>query len=322
MYLTGPRRRTVATLGPLLTGAALAIGVLSAGVAHADDGLRSVKCDQTHPPSCTLTARAPGITGSTAQPAAQPRPRPAAAPASPQPCHDVTGAPLPCTDPRWGTLGSDGCYYKPSTPSAAVQSSLGGAGTGPGGWYDFTCPLLSIGTLSGTRWIAGGPPLAGAAAVPGTLAQQAESRLALPASTIRMSPTTTQVIRVPTWLWLDSGAWAARSASAAVPGVSVTATATPTRVVWSTGDGATVTCTGPGTPWQVGDNPAAASPTCGHTYTTGSTSAPGGVFTVTATVTWSIAWVGGGQNGALPALTTTATASIRVAPVQTVIVPG
>jgi DDE superfamily endonuclease len=75
-------------------------------------------------------------------------------------------------------------------------------------------------------------------------------------------------------------------------------------------------------PWQAGDNPAAASPTRGQTYTTGSTSASGGVFTVTATVTWSITWAGGGQTGALPALTTTATAPIRVAPVQTVVLPG
>jgi hypothetical protein len=154
------------------------------------------------------------------------------------------------------------------------------------------------------------------------VAQQAESRLALPALAIRMSPVGAQLIRLPTWLWLDSGVWAARSAAAAVPGVSVTATATPTRVMWSTGDGATVTCTGPGTPWQVGDNPAAASPTGGHTYLQGSAGAPGGVFTVTATVSWSVGWVGGGQTGVLPASTTTTAAPVRVAQVAAAVVSG
>jgi hypothetical protein len=44
------------------------------------------------------------------------------------------------------------------------------------------------------------------------------------------------------------------------------------------GDGSTVTCQGAGTPYTSADNPAAASPDCGHTYTSSSAEQPGGAF--------------------------------------------
>ena len=154
------------------------------------------------------------------------------------------------------------------------------------------------------------------------VAQQAVSRLDLPQLPIAMSPPGTQLVGVPTWLWIDSTTWTTRSASASVGAVTATATATPSRVVWSTGDGAQVTCTGPGTPWQQGTDPAAPSPTCGHVYRRASTTAAGGAFPVTATVSWSIAWSGAGQAGALPALTTSATTSTRVDEVRAVVVTG
>jgi hypothetical protein len=41
-----------------------------------------------------------------------------------------------------------------------------------------------------------------------------------------------ELMFLPTWLWL-AGGWAPTSATATVPGFSVTATATPTSVTWS-----------------------------------------------------------------------------------------
>ena len=93
------------------------------------------------------------------------------------------------------------------------------------------------------------------------LAQQAARSLVLPPPAIRLnpSPPAAQLIHVPTWLWLDPSSWGSRTATASVPGMSVTATAVPVSVRWSTGDGGGVTCQGAGTPWTGGD-PMAASP--------------------------------------------------------------
>jgi len=78
----------------------------------------------------------------------------------------------------------------------------------------------------------------------------------------------------------------------------------------STGDGATVTCRGPGRPWRSGGDPHAASPTCGHTYTSP------GRYRVRVTVTWQVSWAGGGTSGTVPAVTTTSTRVVRVSESQ------
>ena len=59
------------------------------------------------------------------------------------------------------------------------------------------------------------------------------------------------------------------------------------------GDGAGVTCNGPGAPYQASDG-MAQSPTCGHLYSKTSAGAQGGKSRVSATSTWTINWQGGG----------------------------
>src|SRR5256885_1822238 len=149
------------------------------------------------------------------------------------------------------------------------------------------------------------------------LAAAAVKALRLPTPVIRWNPpsSTNVLVNVPVWLWLDPASWGARSATASVPALSVTATATPASLVFSTGDGATVACAGPGTPWSPAVDPRAASPTCGHTYSAPST---GGTFTLSATVTWHVAWAGGGQTGVVPDLHTTAQVALAVGESQTV----
>lgn len=159
-------------------------------------------------------------------------------------CTDWMGQPALCYDSLFGWMGSDGCYHKQiATPDAATQAALGGAGTGPGGWFEFVCG--GPGTGGGWAWLSFNSPNAPPAPV--VLAWRALSRLNLPSPVIRVNPTGQQLVHLPTWLWLGADSWRARSASAQVPGVAVTATATPQQVVWSMGDGMTVTCTGPGT---------------------------------------------------------------------------
>jgi hypothetical protein len=139
--------------------------------------------------------------------------------------------------------------------------------------------------------------------------------LRLPTPSIAANPAGEQLVNLPTWMWLSSG-WGPVSATATVPGVSVTATATPTSVTWSMGDGSTVTCTDAGTPFHPGTAPTASSPDCGHTYQTSSASQAGQAFPVSATVHWIVTWAGGGQGGVFPNMTTTGNAAFRVAESQ------
>lgn len=178
------------------------------------------------------------------------------------------------------------------------------------------------------RWLAtsgdagGGAPAAGPALVsPAQLAQVAVSRLRLPSPVLGTSPSGDQVVRVPTWLWVDRSVWGPVSATAQVPGVSVTATAVPVSVTWSMGTGDSVTCQGPGTPYTPGASDAAASsPDCGYMYARSSAGQPRERFAVSVTVSWRVSWAGGGQSGTVEGLSTRARVDLRVREVQAVIV--
>jgi hypothetical protein len=191
-------------------------------------------------------------------------------------------------------------------------------GQGPGAWYLYKCsgPGFTDGLYRTPIWIPDGeePGLAPLPS-PAELAQTARSQLRLPSPTIAANPSGDQLVTLPTWLWLSSG-WDQQSATAAVPGVSVTAVAKPTSLVWSMGDGSTVTCSSGGTPFPAGGDPKATSPNCGHTYRASSAGKPSDAYPVTATVHWSISWSGAGESGTFPDMTTTATAAFRVAESQ------
>lgn len=109
-------------------------------------------------------------------------------------------------------------------------------------------------------------------------------------------------VGVPMWMWVNQSAttYGPNTASASAGGITVTATAKVSKIVWAMGDGASVACTGPGTPYQASEG-MAQSPTCGHMYSTTSADAENGKYPVSATSTWSIDWEvtagGGGQAG-------------------------
>ena len=219
--------------------------------------------------------------------------------------------------------GSTGirCRYKPypkgfippSIPIGQPDPHAGEAGT----WYASIC-TNGIELWLGDLWV----PVSRPAVAPIVLAQLARRYLPLPPPGIQSSPATTtdQVTNVPTWLWIDPATWGVRTATASVPNESATVTATPVSVTWTMGDGSTVVCRGPGTPYSGGD-PARPSPDCGHTYRQSSAGQPGLRYPVTATTTWRITWVASGvvaASGSLAPLLRTATTSLRVAEAQTV----
>lgn len=165
---------------------------------------------------------------------------------------------------------------------------------------------------------AGAPPAPPPS--PQEVAQVAVSQLRLPSPAIGTSPGGEQIVNVPTWLWIDPASWAPVSATAAVPGVSVTATATPQRVTWTMGDGSTVECAGPGTPYSSRFAPDSASPDCGHTYKRSSASQPGAAFPLEARISWTVTWAGAGQTGVVPGMQTIGQITTRVAEIQAVVV--
>ena len=302
----------------LAIGFAATIGAtLFAGPAVAGDGTGSVDCSQSTPqnpkPGCDATAGTGGNKGTTTGGNG------GGNQSGDGKCRNPKGVVIPCErDGGWAS--ADGCYYKPIDVSASTVAALGGQPAGQGGWYNKMCYNDAGGVtqgLGGPVWIAGAPPVVS----PEVLARQARARLNLPEVTIRVSPSGDQLVGLPTWLSLDPSSWHPESATASVPGVSVTATATPTQAVWSMGNGDSVVCHGPGTPWRPGTDPAAASPDCGYRYLHSSAGASGGAFKVTVTISWQVTWAGAGQNGTIPGLTTTGTVQVRVAESQTVITP-
>jgi hypothetical protein len=151
------------------------------------------------------------------------------------------------------------------------------------------------------------------------VADQAVQQLPLGSATIEMAPPagSEQLVGVATWLWIKPSAWQTLSATASAGTVTTTATATPTKVIWDMGDGGTVTCDGPGTPYDP-SRPTATS-NCSYTWP------QAGSYQVTATIYWSVSWTaigapGGGNLGLRPG--PQARMAVRVTESQAINTPG
>ncbi|MEU6653355.1 ATP/GTP-binding protein [Streptomyces sp. NPDC046900] len=122
------------------------------------------------------------------------------------------------------------------------------------------------------------------------------------------------IVGVPMWMWVDQSptTYGPNSASATAGGVTVTATAKVSKIVWKMGDGSVVTCHGPGEKYAAAYG-RQESPTCGHTYTATSASRPAGTYTVTATSTWTVDWQVAGGGGASGRLLETRQSQMQVA---------
>lgn len=185
-----------------------------------------------------------------------------------------------------------------------------------GAWYVHTCD----GVYAGMVWFSSGSAPGGPVIDPAALAQEAFQNIPFPAPSIRMAPDLglKQLVRMPTWLWLDATSWAPKSGVVSAPGVTVTATGTPTRVIWDMGNGDQVTCNGPGVPYDTSRPFADQSTDCSYTYTHTSASQPGEAYVVTATVEWSTTWTAAGAagGGSLPVVQRSASVPVRVQEVQ------
>ncbi|MFJ1975330.1 ATP/GTP-binding protein [Streptomyces sp. NPDC087903] len=271
------------------TRTAVAVGVAvlavlcTAPTALADDPGGDVECGKF---SCRVEADSPGQTGRTDS---------ASAGSAPQGSGGSGTSSSPWT-----------CTYKPLSPQPPADSlDWEGHKPGDGAVYTQTCHYLdSPDSVVRRQWLANPPPEA-ATVDPTVLAQRAVDSMKLAGPDIASPrPAGKYLVGMPMWMWVNQSrtTYGPNTASASAGGVSVTATAKVTKIVWQMGDGTAVTCAGPGTPYTAAAGKSD-SPTCGHTYTRTSADQPDGRYQVTTTSTWTINWQvttgGGAQAGQL-----------------------
>jgi hypothetical protein len=213
----------------------------------------------------------------------------------------------PCTYERLDASES-------ATADNMAQSGWGTPkGTGPGSWYRKICSD-SAGRTSGV--IVWAPQRVD----PQQLAQQARDEVPAPSPTIRMNPPADrgEVTNVEAWLWIAPSQWQPVTASASAGNITVTTTATPDHVVWDMGNGDTVTCNGPGKPYDTSRPASEQSTDCGYTYERSPASQSDGRYHVTATVYYQVAWsaTGVAAGGVLAPITQSSTVAIRVSEIQ------
>ena len=181
-------------------------------------------------------------------------------------------------DPCSGGSGGFGCGYRDGGRSGGGS---GGGGGGSGGGGSNEIPDLD-GDIDG-----GGVPEVrdgegGSEQEPlPTIywAEAARSRANIPVPVVHTAPNDKTYVGLRTGLWVDN------FHSVETPRIGdgdqrVWAVATPKHVVWSLGD-KTITCDGAGSPTSL---------ECSHIYRRASTSVPGGVYKITATIVWGVEW--------------------------------
>ena len=156
-----------------------------------------------------------------------------------------------------------------------------------------------------------------------TVVSSAMGALNPPTPTIHTSPNHRSglLVQTPTWFWLSPSYWRTYSTTIMVWGYVVTIFATPTVVRWNMGNGDSITCLGPGTPWVPGFGDPLS--TCKYTYRHSSDGAAGDRYKITATVTFvgSYTTVGlGGMRGPLGAVTRSSSVYAPVAEIQGLVV--
>ncbi|GEK19910.1 hypothetical protein CXY01_04300 [Cellulomonas xylanilytica] len=233
----------------------------------------------------------------------------------------ATGKDVPCHSDVFGWFNDgDDCYWRRVEAQPPATDPIWAGHYPEGAVYSVACAPTHPGGSDGWEWAPTDPPgYGGTGVTPAQLAQRAVAQLALTGPAIRMTIEGDEdgLVGIPLWLWTEVGptTWGPSSATASVPGLSVTATAQARLIVWDMGDGRTETCKNPGTPYYTGG---VTSPTCQHIYEQSSAGQANEAFPVTATTTWDVTWTGGGASGALT-VTRQSTASVRIGELQVLI---
>lgn len=167
----------------------------------------------------------------------------------------------------------------------------------------------------------GGGPAAPPPPSPSEVARAAYAKIVLPKPAIGSAPCTGARCRgavgLPVWLWTDPANWAPRTASASLGGVTVNVSARPRSVTWSMGDGSKVTCTTPGTKYELRYG-FRSSPDCGYKYLKTSGNKSGGRYALNAVFTYDVVFSGAYTARLNP--TTSSSTSVGIGEYQAIVV--
>lgn len=207
---------------------------------------------------------------------------------APADCHKSDGTKVPCkTHDGYWWPGSQ-CYaapYDAPPGSAAWQGHTNGST-----WQCTSCTAAAAATTCTVQIMWTAPGQGPAPPTPEQLAERALGLMPLTKADVHTAPAPSAAtyIGVENWLWIPDAQWRTLSKSVSAGATTVTVTAAPSQVAWNLGP-TSMTCYGPGTPWQQGMTDAA-NTTCGYTYKDTSDSEPDGRFAVTATIRYQVTW--------------------------------
>jgi hypothetical protein len=132
------------------------------------------------------------------------------------------------------------------------------------------------------------------------------------------------LVRIPTMFAVAAAQWTQVTAQAEIPGLTVTATARPTRLVFTPGepDSTPVSCDGPGLIVRSEAEFPATTPPCSYEYIHASSIA-GGTFAASLTIEWDITWTSSTEaGGTLAPAATTVGVAVPVREVQAIVTNG
>jgi hypothetical protein len=199
------------------------------------------------------------------------------------------GASRSCTSDLGNWSNSQQCYLKRLDPQPPKSDPSWQGHTDGAVWI---C-VRERDTRFVTRWIwlPGRPDTV--VVDPVTLVYEAIGQMQLAPPLVKTAPAPGQIglVNMPVWLWVakTENTWGPIVRSASVPGLTVTVTAEVKAINWSMGDGSTVRCEGPGTPYDESKG-VKGSPTCGHRYVKTSEKLANCKYPVTAVAQWDITW--------------------------------
>jgi hypothetical protein len=314
------RRSLTGALTSALAAAGLAAAVQGVAFAGAD-------CQVTDPETgtCLISAEAPETDSDSSDdgPKRTGRSAPCVWDGTAQGISDPEPGPVPCTDEGRYWSNSHRCYISPLDPQPpAGDPAWQGRGPGDGAVYSCDQPQAGLLTLI---WSADAPLNSGAGPTPGGVAQLAIEQMDLQAIDIGITPEpgsdSIGLVGMPVWMWVanpNSHTVGPISASASAGGITVTATARAQKITWDMGDGSSVPCTVPGTPYKASYGNRK-SPDCGHVYQLSSARQSGAKYTVQAVSDWVVTWQGAGQTGTIRLNGLTRTTEIAVGEAQVLV---
>lgn len=271
--------------------------------------------------TCVVTVERPGT---PMQPVATPGDSAGGETRAPA-CVGYGSTPVPCSDPLFGTWSNAlECYLKRTEPPPAPTSPLWGGRYPEGAIYD--CVSVGVGPFTKVAriWLPQAPQAPAVQMTPEQAARIVVTRMDLRAADIGIVPENRPgavgAVGAPVYMWTAPGpsTFGPQTLTGSAGGITITATAKVDRIVWSMGDGTSVTCRTPGTAYEDRFG-FAASPDCGHRYTKTSAGKPRNAYPISATSYWLVDWTGPAGSGGQINLDLTADTSIVVGELQALV---